>query len=147
MTGDRMSDQPDPDFWTEDVHASQDYESPSTAVDAVLARTRPTNSMLWEDRNKLIAAILDKIWAHGFKIVRDRFRPELWETMISGVDRTRPRGGPVKILPQNAQQQAVMDEYYDWFYGGAKVPADTYKADIALLSWLHAELVDKVMRR
>jgi len=28
-----------------------------------------------------------------------------------------------------------MDEYYDWFYGWAKVPADTYKADIALLAW------------
>jgi hypothetical protein len=35
-------------------------------------------------------------------------------------------------------------EYYDWFYGwaralGAKVPTDTYKADIALLAWLLAE--------
>jgi hypothetical protein len=142
-----MSDQTNPDFWTEDVHASRDYDSPFTAVHNVLCRTCPTNSMNGNELNGLIAAILDKIWAHGFKIVRDRFRPELWETMISGVDRTRPRGGPVKILPQNAQQQAVMDEYYDWFYGWAKVPADTYKADIALLSWLHAELVDKVMRR
>lgn len=38
------------------------------------------------------------------------------------------------------QQQLFLDDYYGWFYGWAKVPADTYKADLALLAWLHAEL-------
>jgi hypothetical protein len=33
----------------------------------------------------------------------------------------------------------ALDEYYDWFYGWARVPADTYKADIALISWLLAK--------
>lgn len=47
------------------------------------------------------------------------------------------------------------DTYYEWFYKEegkrehpewpehlivSPVPADTYKADIALLAWLHAEL-------
>lgn len=44
------------------------------------------------------------------------------------------------MTPEQVYQRDGIDQYYLDFYGWAKVPRDTYKADIALLAWLYAEL-------
>ena len=67
-------------FWTEDLSRSRDYDSPFTAVNNVLNRCGPYHQIDWDRQDALVTEILDKIHDHGFKIVRDPERPEMFDS-------------------------------------------------------------------
>ena len=68
------------DFWTEDLTRSREHDSPFTAVNNVLNRCGPYHQIDWDRQDALVTEILDKIWDHGFKIVRDADRPEMFDS-------------------------------------------------------------------
>lgn len=65
--------------WDEDVTFSEDYDSPRTAIDNALNRNMGMCEVDGGRQHELVSHILDTIHRHGYKIIRDVSRPELFD--------------------------------------------------------------------